>query len=42
MEKADSWKDERQKQVRKTQHRYQKSVKGKTEKDHKDCHKNVN
>ena len=28
--------------MRKIQHRYQKSVKGKTHKDGEDCHKNVN
>jgi hypothetical protein len=28
--------------VRKIQHRHQKSVKGKTEEDGEDCHKNVN
>jgi hypothetical protein len=33
---------DKQKQVRKIQHRYQKSIKGNTEKNGEDCHKNVN
>jgi len=33
---------DKQKQVIKIQHRYQKSVKGKIEKDGEECHKNFN
>jgi uncharacterized protein YycO len=41
MEKVESWKKNIQKQLRNIQHRYQKSVRGKIERDGEDGDKNV-